>query len=757
MKDNNSPNELNPTMIASDLNQHVDSQLSNNEYFSVIFKTLSEGVALNEIVFNDKGEIVDYKILAVNDAYYKVADYNKDLPVVGSLGSQLYGLEEKYIRAFWDNHKNSKETIKVEFYSKLSNRYFIISTSPFFNNRFVTSFFDITERKEFERKINSVSEFSKSLISSMQDGFAVVDLETAIIEVNPAMCSMTGFSFEELIGKKIPHLFWPPEEYDAIQKAFLNTMAGGKDNYELTFMRKNGTRFNVVVSPYPVKNSKGEIINFAATFKDVTDRKLAEAALRESEIQYRLLFQNLNGNFALHEIILDDKGLPCDYRFLAVNASFEKAVGLNAAEVVGKRALEIFPQTENYWIEMFGKVALTGIPHLYENYSKELNKYYELYTFSPKKGQFAIIGRDVSERKNAEKELKESQEFLKYGLEGSGDGIWDWNIIENKIFFSKSWHQIFGFEDQEITTTEAWFKLVCQEDVPKIMTAVQTHFETRIPFHQEHRFSCKDGSLKWVLIRGIVVSRNAEDQPVRMIGTTTDISRIKYAERQFIHASKLASLGEMSAGIAHEINNPLAIILGMTRSISKVLDNPEKVSDKIDIIHKAGLRISKIISGLKKFSRSSDEKNYKKCSLSNIIEECLILTNVGSKKSETRVFFDLKANSYILCDEIEIEQVLINLITNATDAVKNLDEKWVRIDLVSENSEVVLRVTDSGKGIPVEYQSKIFDPFFTTKMVGEGTGLGLSIIKGILDEHQATIKLDTSCFNTCFEIRFKKV
>jgi len=110
----------------------------------------------------------------------------------------------------------------------------------------------------------------------------------------------------------------------------------------------------------------------------------------------------------------------------------------------------------------------------------------------------------------------------------------------------------------------------------------------------------------------------------------------------------------------------------------------------------------------------------------------------------------------ILCNEIEIEQVLVNLINNAIDAVKDADKKSVEIHIQEDQEALVLRVSDSGSGVSESIESKIFDPFFTTKIVGEGTGLGLSITKGILDEHQATIALDRSSSNTCFEIRFKK-
>ena len=737
---------------------HQDkTQIENVEYFNVIFKTLSEGVSLNEIVYNDNGEMIDYKILAVNDSFYKVADYNKNLDVVGSYASKLYSLDQELIKAFWENHKLVKETVKIEFFSKLSEKHFIISTSPFINNRFVTSFFDITERKKIEENISALNEFSKSLISNMQDGFSRVDLNGIVKDVNPAFCKMTGFSKEELIGRGAPLPYWPEEDLAAIQSAFSQTLQGNDKIVQLSFKRKNNERFPVIISPYSVKSPNGETVGFAATVKDISEWKHTEEALRDSETQYRLLFENLNANFALHEIILDENQKPKDYRFIAVNESFEKITGYKAKELVGKNALELFPQTEKYWIDMFGNVALTGKPILYENYSSELNKYFEMYVYSPKKGQFALIGRDITDRKNSEKILKESQELLSFALDGTGDGLCDWNIAENKVFFSKRWHEMFGYADNEIKSFEQWQKCIYPEDMPKIWSELNEHLKSKKPFHSEHRVTCKNGTTKWVLARGMVVSFNDNGKPLRMIGTVADISRIKYAEKQFIQASKLASLGEMSAGIAHEINNPLAIILGMARSLSKSKGQDDKFDEKISAIQKASMRIEKIVSGLKKFSRSSENKNYNNNVLSSIIKESLVLTEVKAKRNNINVSFECKGDGQIFCDEVEIEQVLINLIDNAIDAVKDLTDKWVKVEVFQDNLNLFIRIIDSGKGIPVEIQSRLFDPFFTTKPVGEGTGLGLSIIKGILDEHQASIRLDIDCANTCFEIQFKRV
>lgn len=228
-------------------------------------------------------------------------------------------------------------------------------------------------------------------------------------------------------------------------------------------------------------------------------------------------------------------------------------------------------------------------------------------------------------------------------------------------------------------------------------------------------------------------------------------------QKNLMQSAKMASLGLMSAGIAHEINNPLAIISSSVNLLNRVSNQPDKVAVKIESIRKACDRIAKIVVGLKKFSRTEQTSVRSDVPLSSIVKETMLLTENKSKQHGVTVTFECKTDAMISCDEIEIEQVLVNLIHNAIDAIKNCSEKWVMIFLHEEGSHVVLRVVDSGPGIPEKIRAKLFDPFFTTKAVGEGTGLGLSITKGILDEHHATIEINSTMPNTCFEIRFMKI
>jgi C4-dicarboxylate-specific signal transduction histidine kinase len=213
----------------------------------------------------------------------------------------------------------------------------------------------------------------------------------------------------------------------------------------------------------------------------------------------------------------------------------------------------------------------------------------------------------------------------------------------------------------------------------------------------------------------------------------------------------------MSAGIAHEINNPLAIIQGTVRSLRKFVADPEQLGVRLERIEHSVGRIAKIVGGLRKFSRSSEKSEYSAHDLGDIVREAVVLTGAKARRHATAVDLDLITRAPIFCDEIEIEQVLVNLINNGIDAAKKSEPRWVKITLFADATHVVLQVRDSGRGISPEMHGKLFQPFATTKQVGEGTGLGLSIVKGIIDEHRGKIEVLSHEQHTCFEIKLPKV
>ena len=233
--------------------------------------------------------------------------------------------------------------------------------------------------------------------------------------------------------------------------------------------------------------------------------------------------------------------------------------------------------------------------------------------------------------------------------------------------------------------------------------------------------------------------------------------KLELERRKSLQSAKLASLGEMSAAIAHEINNPITVVLASLGLLERARLEPEKFNKVLDRIRKAGEKVSQIVGGLTKFSRRSEFSKKSPLSLADIAKDVEEIVALTSAKFGVSIEMDLQSHAKIFGNEIEVAQAVQNLLTNALDAVKGLSEKWVHVAVFETETQVVLQVTDSGPGVLQGLEEKIFEPFFTTKPIGSGTGLGLSIVKGIMTEHEGSVELLKVDGQTCFELRFAKI
>jgi C4-dicarboxylate-specific signal transduction histidine kinase len=236
------------------------------------------------------------------------------------------------------------------------------------------------------------------------------------------------------------------------------------------------------------------------------------------------------------------------------------------------------------------------------------------------------------------------------------------------------------------------------------------------------------------------------------------MEQLEEQRKQAIQSAKLSSLGEMAGGIAHEINNPLAIIIGKTAQLKRKMrdegDSLKNYDAEIGVIEATSKRISAIIKGLSAFSRNAENDQMQKVLVPQLIQDTLELSKERFRFHSIDLKFNLESSdqTYVNGRASQLLQVLINLLNNAYDAVEHLPEKWVRIVVSTDNEKCIISVTDSGPGIPSNILEKIMTPFFTTKDVGKGTGLGLSISKGIIEEHHGKLYYDTTSTHTRFII-----
>ncbi len=355
-------------------------------------------------------------------------------------------------------------------------------------------------------------------------------------------------------------------------------------------------------------------------------------------------------------------------------------------------------------------------------------------------------------------ELSDQTRVLQEIMDLSPVGFFLTNDQGACVYTNRKLQEILGLSFEEMLG-DGWRRCLHPEDTEKLDQAWKECL-TAGGFKLEYRFlNAKTGFESQVI--GSARAIYGDDGKVRaFVGAIQDVTDIKAQHLKLVEATRLASVGEMAGGIAHEINNPLAIICGLAVNLLNYLQNNrthdlELLRSRIAKIEETGMRISKIVRALKSVSRAGESDPFEWAPVADIVDAAIELCREKFRNSEVQLHIEGGMDAELNCREVQISQVLINLLNNAYDAVQNMREKWIRLDVEkSLPGGLIIRVTDSGFGIPSNIVSKIMMPFFTTKQVGKGTGLGLSISRSILEAHEARFYVDTSARNTSFVIEF---
>jgi PAS domain S-box-containing protein len=600
---------------------------------------------------------------------------------------------------------------------------------------------DITERKKAEEALADEATRHRILIDQSSDGIVIMDENGGVYEANLRFAEMLGYTPEEVRELNV----WDWEaEFPREQVAEMIASIGPEgDRFETQHRRKDGTIFDVEISTNGAVCSGQKLI--FCVCRDITERKQADKALVEAEEKYKNLVEVASD--LIWEV--DTQG-----KYTFISPKIKDILGYEVDEVVGKkRTLDFTPKEEvKKWLKRFKEVnakreGFSGfeVLHLHKNGTPVFFEVSGIPYFDSAgdfKG-YVGINKDVTERKQMTKALRESQEFSNGLLENSPNPIFVLNPDTSVRYVNPAFEKLTGFKLDAIVGKKAPYPWWLKEE-SKAMTLGLKNAMVSGGKRSEKVFRKKDGERFCVALNSApVVYRK---KLLYFLISWLDITDRKRAEEEKVEleqkahlASRLASVGEMASGIAHEINNPLTAVIGFAQLLMDT-DLPEEIKEDLVIIHKEAQRAAGVARNLLTFARKHAPSK-QPTGVNSIIEGVLALRayeqNVSNIQISTKLAPELPE---VMADYSQLQQVFINLILNAESAMLEANNGGtLTITTQRFNHSVRASFADDGPGIDKENLNRIFDPFFTTKEVGKGTGLGLSVCHGIVAEHGGRI------------------
>jgi PAS domain S-box-containing protein len=365
--------------------------------------------------------------------------------------------------------------------------------------------------------------------------------------------------------------------------------------------------------------------------------------------------------------------------------------------------------------------------------------------------------KDITQQRFADQALSTAEERWKFALEGSGDGVWDWNTQTNKVFYSARWKMMMGYAESEIgDSVEEWTSRIHADDLPRMMTELRKHLRGETPLYQsEHRVRHRNGTDLWILDRGRVVSTNAHGRPVRMVGTHSDITAAKRAE-QALREKQTAEMANQAktqflSRMSHEMRTPLNAVIGFSQLMRMGTHSQQAVNsnDYADHIFHAGQHLLALINDvldLQKVEEGRLSLDIGAVDLTLTISSVIELLSPEAK--ERRVYFEKTPRSsvWVKADAQRLRQVLINIVSNAVKY--NLPGGTVRFSLTDQQpGRLKLCIQDGGAGMNEAQMRRLFHPFDRlgqeTSSI-EGTGLGLIIARSLMQAIGGNLEVQSS-------------
>ena len=709
----------------------------------------------------------DFNFVCVNEAYARTCGYKPE-EMIGKNHFALYPDEEveaifKRVRDTGVPTKFNDRPFVFPDQPERGVTYWDWTLKPVKNeagevNGLVFSLVDTTERKKSEAELEKSESLYKTLFEKTNDAFQLVEpiydnegnaVNYRIIEVNDSYESQVGIKASAVEGKLVTEI--DPN----IENNWIETHAAvaktGNSKRTVIYNGFSKRWYDLFLFPY----GKGLV---GVLFRDITESKKAEEALRENAQLYRTLFENTEDGFQVVEPIFDKEGNVCDFRYLAANPAFERQIGVKRSEILGKTAKQVFPTIENYWIEMYSKVVRERKTLHYEDYFDSVKRWYHLFYFLFPSGKIGVLFRDITERKKAEEALVSSEKRYRRLFETSQDSIMARDLNGCMIDCNQAYAKMVGYSKEEL------LRLPVDELLPEKWHKQRNRIfrevlETGDSAVFEREYLRKDG----VVFPASVRSWRLTDENGEIVGVWSivrDITRQKELERklqdyttnleklvevrtiQLKEAERLAAIGSTAGMVGHDIRNPLQAIVGdLYLAKSDLADMPENkekegLQESLAEIEKNVEYIDKIVQDLQDFAKTL-KPVAKETDLEEVFNEVLFKSDI-EEKVEASCEVQNEARK-LVSDPDLLKRILSNLVSNSVQAMPMGGK--LMILAFKDADAVVITVEDTGVGIPEEVRPKLFTPLFTTK--AKGQGFGLAVIKRMTEAMGGSVTFES--------------
>ena len=594
---------------------------------------------------------------------------------------------------------------------------------------------DITERKQAEEKLRILNAYNRSLIEANLDALVTITPDGRIGDVNAVTEAITGYPREVLVGTAFHAYFTNPEKARLGYEQVFET--GTVRDYELEIQHKDGRVTPVVYNASVYRDETGKVAGVFAAARDITDRKQAER---------QLVVLNTALEAAANGVVLVDK----QGAILWSNPAFSRMTGYAKEEILGQnpRFLKSGKQDQEFYHALW-RTILTGTVWRGEiiNRRKDGSLYSEEQTITPVFDQtgeitnFISIRQDITEHKQAENALIQSEEKYRSLVIATAQIVWQTNVDGEVVEDNPNWRAYTGQSKREFLG-RGWINALHPADQQRTVEIWAHAVESKTTYDTEYRIKSHSGEYGHFAVRG-VPTIDKDGNISGWIGTCTDITEKKNYENQLIQAEKHAAIGRMVGSVTHEINNPLQTIKNCLYLIQQDTESDSANAEPLEMALSETQRLSNIVGQLRQLYRPQAIQTKQSHDLLEIIEEVhsLITPHLHNSQVVWQTSTGLK-NCYINCVRDQMIEVFLNICMNAIEAMQPAGGILsVNMIHTSDKHQVGIVIRDSGLGIKPEILPRIFEPFITTKE--SGLGLGLSICYGIIQKHDGQITVES--------------